>query len=179
MIIETERLVLRPMEATDVDAMLIVFTDPLICGQGGNDRSRRVAERAGMTRLGELTRCGGISPLRLKSCAEWQRHFEHPVQLEAERFRSHFFVFGNLEFWICYENDPLRAIPTPFTPVGRRESLVIFILHGVRCKRAWQIVSDFRFMRVRYWENGIRKGATHFEYRHGPDQTGGAAEGVM
>ena len=88
-------------------------------------------------------------------------------------------VFGNLEFWICYENAPpachCETIPTAVgRPLPRAieggaimgvaysrlpshlSPSAIFILHCARCKQAWSIVSDlgfrvsdFRFMRVR------------------------------
>ncbi len=33
--IQTERLILRPMEITDIDAMLAIFTDPLVTASFG------------------------------------------------------------------------------------------------------------------------------------------------
>ena len=62
------------------------------------------------------------------------------------------FVFGNPEFWICYENgspySSLRGDDVAIWGGVTSSNHVcgdIFMFYGARCKRAWPIVSDFGF----------------------------------
>jgi RimJ/RimL family protein N-acetyltransferase len=68
-IIETERLILRPMLAADIDALLIIFTDPAVMASfGGELFSREQMEHWLQRNLDHQIECGyGLFSVILKS----------------------------------------------------------------------------------------------------------------
>jgi ribosomal-protein-alanine N-acetyltransferase len=164
--LETERLLLRPMQATDIDSLFLIFTDPRVMASfGGELFSRAQMERWLARNLDHQNEFGyGLFSVFLKSdgtligdCGLEQMEVEGVRVAElGYDFRSEYWNQGFATEAACAVRD------YAFDILGLPQLISLIRVGNLASKRVaekvdMQLVDEFTRYEIRYWKYSIKR----------------------